>query len=165
MCSSARILRKKGVNGVNDVKEQKALGERGAHKMREENMTFGQFIKRKRIQDPRELTLKDMSAVMGMSLSMLSDVEQGRRRAWDADKIETFCSYLELSSEDKALMYDLAAKNKNEIPSDIDDTFLHSEVGNMARMALRMTNEGVASEEDWKTFIRKLEENRGKMRD
>lgn len=133
--------------------------------MREENMNFGQFIKRKRMLDPRELTLKDMSAVMGMSLSMLSDVEQGRRKAWDADKIETFCSYLGLSSEDKALMYDLAAKANNEIPSDIDDTFLHSEVGNMARMALRMTNEGVASEDDWKKFIRQLEENRGKMRD
>ena len=133
--------------------------------MREENMSFGQFIKRRRMQDPRELTLKDMSAVMGMSLSMLSDVEQGRRKPWDADKIETFCSYLNLSDEDKALMYDLAAKAKKEVPSDIDDTFLHSEVGNMARMALRMTNEGVASEEDWKTFIRHLEKKRGTMHD
>ena len=133
--------------------------------MREENMSFGQFIKRKRMQDPRELTLKDLSGVMGMSLSMLSDVEQGRRKPWDAEKIETFCSYLELSDEDKALMYDLAAKAKNEIPSDIDDTFLHSEVGDMARLALRMTNEGVASEEDWKTFIRHLEKKRGTMHD
>ena len=39
---------------------------------------------------------------------------------------------------------------------------MHSEVGNMARMALRMTNAGVADEEDWKQFIRNIEKKRGK---
>lgn len=129
--------------------------------MKEKNMTFGQYIKSKRTRDPRELTLKDISEKLGISLSMLSDIEQGRRKPFDSDKIELFCTFLDLSSDDKAFMYDLAARAKNEVPSNIDDTFMHTEIGNMARFALRLSNEGVANEDDWKTFIRELEKKRG----
>lgn len=129
--------------------------------MQEKNMRFGEFIKKKRLQDERDLTLKDLATVLGVSLSMLSDIEQCRRKPFDSDKIEQFCSYLNLSDEDKALMYDLAARDRGEIPSDIDDIMMHSEIGEMARFALRMSNAGVASEEDWKTFIRNIEKKRG----
>ena len=121
--------------------------------MKDENMRFGAYIKSKRLKDERELTLKDMSQVLGLSLSMLSDIEQGRRKPFGSDKIDKFCQYLHLTDADKALMY---------IPSDLDDIMMHSEVGNMARMALRMTNAGVADEEDWKQFIRNIEKKRGK---
>lgn len=129
--------------------------------MKTKNMTFGQYIKFTRTQDPRELTLKDISEELGISLSMLSDIEQGRRKPFDSEKIEAFCSFLNLREEDKALMYDLAAKAKNEVPSDIDDIMMHSEIGEMARLALRLSNQGIASEEDWKKFIRELEKKRG----
>lgn len=133
--------------------------------MKDENMRFGAYIKSKRLKDERELTLKDMSQVLGLSLSMLSDIEQGRRKPFGSDKIEKFCEYLHLTDADKALMYDLAAKETGDIPSDLDDIMMHSEVGNMARMALRMTNAGVADEEDWKQFIRNIEKKRGKQFD
>lgn len=129
--------------------------------MKDENMRFGAYIKSKRLKDERELTLKDMSKVLGLSLSLLSDIEQGRRKPFGRDKIEKFCEYLQLSDADKALMYDLAARETGDIPSDLDDIMMHSEVGNMARMALRMTNAGVADEEDWKQFIREIEKKRG----
>ncbi|MCQ4794866.1 helix-turn-helix domain-containing protein [Anaerofustis stercorihominis] len=129
--------------------------------MKDENMRFGAYIKSKRLKDERELTLKDMSKVLGLSLSLLSDIEQGRRKPFGSDKIEKFCEYLQLSDADKALMYDLAARETGDIPSDLDDIMMHSEVGNMARMALRMTNAGVADEEDWKQFIREIEKKRG----
>ena len=129
--------------------------------MKIENMRFGQFIKAKRLADPRELTLKDMSAAIGLSLSMLSDIENMRRRPFDSDKIEAFCEYLNLPPEDKARMYDLAAREKSEVPSDIEDTMMYTEIGNMARLALRMTNDGIADEEDWKSFIRQLERKKG----
>lgn len=129
--------------------------------MKDENMRFGAYIKSKRLKDERELTLKDMSQVLGLSLSMLSDIEQGRRKPFDSEKIEKFCDYLQLSEQEKALMYDLAAKETGDIPSDLDDIMMHSEVGNMARMALRMTNAGVVDEDDWKKFIREIEKKRG----
>ena len=57
-------------------------------------------------------------------------------------------------------MYDLAARDRREIPSDIEDIMMYSEIGDMARLALRQSNAGVIDEEDWKTFIREMEEKK-----
>ena len=88
-------------------------------------------------------------------------LEQGRRKPFDSTRIEKFCEVLHLSEEDRARMYDLAAREKSEIPADIEDTMMYSGIGDLARYALRMSNAGVADEEDWKKFIRELENKRG----
>lgn len=129
--------------------------------MKDKNMRFGTFIRSRRLNDSRELTLKDISAELGISLSMLSDIEQGRRKPFDMNRIDRFCNFLHLPPSDRTTMYDLAAKETGSLPSDLDDIMMYSEIGSMARMALRMTNEGIASEEDWKSFIRHLEQKKG----
>ncbi len=131
--------------------------------MREENMRFGAFIRAKRIKDPRELTLKDISSVLGISGSLLSDIEQGRRRPFDSERIETFSEYLHLTESDRARLYDLAARETGEVPSDIEDTMMFSPIGDLARHALRLSNEGVVDEDDWREFIRRMEQKRGKQ--
>ena len=123
----------------------------------EKNMTFGQYIRNKRMRDPRELTLKDVSERLGLSISLLSDIEQGRRKPFDSERIDLFCDELQLPAEDKARMYDLAAKARREVPADIEDTMMYSNIGDMARLALRMSNAGIANEDDWKRFIWELE--------
>ena len=130
--------------------------------MREENMRFGAFIRAKRIKDPRELTLKDISSVLGISGSLLSDIEQGRRKPFDSERIETFSEYLHLTESDRARLYDLAARETGEVPSDIEDTMMFSPIGDLARHALRLSNEGVVDENDWREFIRRMEQKRGK---
>lgn len=129
--------------------------------MKEQNMRFGDFIKKKRLNDPREITLKDMSERLGISLSLLSDIENNRRKSFDAYKIEIFVSELNLSDEDKATLFDLAGRDRSEIPSDLEDIMMYGEIGEMARFALRQSNAGVISEEDWKKFIREIEAKRG----
>ena len=118
-------------------------------------MDFGQFIRSKRLKDSRELTLRDISKELGISLSMLSDIEKGRRNPFDGDKIEKFCAYLNLSEKDKAHIYDLAAKKRGDIPEDIDDIMMYSDIGYMARCALRMSNKGILEKQDWEEFIQK----------
>lgn len=130
--------------------------------MKERYMRFGEFIKSKRLADPRDLTLKDVAEKLGVSLSLLSDIEKGRRKPFDTAKIEAFCEYLNLSDADRSRMYDLAARETGEVPSDIDDTFMYSDIGDMARLALRLSNAGVINEDDWREFIRRNEEKRGK---
>ena len=125
-------------------------------------MRFGEYIRSKRIKDPRELTLKDVATVLGVSTSLLSDIEQGRRKPFDSDKIEKFSEYLQLSDADRARLYDLAARETREIPSDIEDTMMYTPIGDMARQALRLSNEGVVDESDWREFIRQIERKRGK---
>lgn len=128
--------------------------------MKEQNMTFGTFIKKKRQADPRELTLKDVADKLGISLSLLSDIENNRRRAFEADKIEAFVAYLNLSEEEKALMFDLAGKDRGEVPSDIVDIMMYDRIGDMARLALRQSNAGNLTEADWKELIQKAEANK-----
>ena len=125
-------------------------------------MRFGQFIRAKRLADRRELTQKDVADRLGISLTLLSDIEKNRRKPFDSEKIEAFCAFLELSDADRSRMYDLAARETGEVPSDIDDTFMYSDIGDMARHALRLSNAGVIGEEDWRAFIRQIEEKRGK---
>ena len=124
------------------------------------NMTFGEFMRWKRKASPEKYTLKDVSRKLGISLTMYSDIEKDRRVPSDIFDYEMLAQVLDLDSREKALLYDLAAKRKRVVPSDIEDTLMYSETGNLARLALRMTNEGTADEEDWKRFIRELEKKR-----
>ena len=103
--------------------------------------------------DSRELTLKDIAAELGVSVSFVSDVEQGRRKPYDEEKTEKLIKFLRFSEEDIALMYDLAARENSRIPRDLDDIMMYSEAGEMARFALRMTKKGVIGDDDWRQFI------------
>jgi transcriptional regulator with XRE-family HTH domain len=125
--------------------------------VKEKYIRFGDFIKRKRQEHPDELTLKEVSKMLGISLSFLSDVENNRRKPFDKEKIELFAEKLGLTVDEKALMYDLAARDRGEVPSDIEDIMMYGEIGDMARLALRQSNAGKISEDDWKQFIRDME--------
>ena len=77
-------------------------------------MTFGQFIRSKRLQSGKELTLREMGEQLGISLTMYSEMEQGRKNPGEFFDYEKLAGLLELTDEEKALMYDLAArKNSN----------------------------------------------------
>jgi len=132
--------------------------------MKETHMRFGEFIKAKRQADPREVTLNDISKVIGISLNYLSEIEAGRKRPtpFDGAAIEKFCGYLQLDDEDKARIYDLAAKEKKDVPADIEDVLMYEPIGEMARFALRQSNAGNITEEDWKKFIREAERKKKK---
>ena len=44
------------------------------------NMTFGEFMRWKRKASPEKYTLKDVSRKLGISLTMYSDIEMGRKK-------------------------------------------------------------------------------------
>ena len=130
--------------------------------MREKNMRYGQFLRSKRIADSRELTLKDVAEELGVSVSFVSDVEQGRRKPYDEEKTEKLVEFLQFTEEDIAMMYDLAARENSRIPRDLDDIMMYSEAGEMARFALRMTKKGIVNEDDWRQFIHYIKSKEAK---
>lgn len=130
--------------------------------MREENMTFGQLLKARRLASDKELSLRDAAKQFDMSLTMYSDIEKDRRNPGE-DFVDRFCALLNLPKEDKERLYDLLAIKKRQVPTDIEDVMMYTTSGSLARAALRLTNEGVASEEDWKKFIQQLEEKKRGM--
>jgi len=128
--------------------------------MKEKHMRFGQYLRKKRLDDPREVTQGMLAKELGISLTYLSDIEHGRKKPFDSEYIEKLCAYLDLSAEDKAHIFDLAAKEKHAVPADIEDVLMYEEIGTMARFALRESNAGNVTEEDWKKFIREIEEKK-----
>ena len=121
--------------------------------------TFGEFIKEKRLNAQPKMTLRELSEKLGMNLTMLSDIEHNRKNPFTSEKIELFCKILSLDDEDKAKMYDLAAKGAETVSEDISYTIMNTEAGECARVALRMTREGKITDEQWKNFIRDVEDN------
>ena len=122
--------------------------------MREKkNMRYGQFLRSKRIADSRELTRRDIAEELGVSVSFVSDVEQGRRKPYDEEKTEKLIEFLQLTKEDIARMQDLAAKETAEIPKDLEETIMQTRAGDVIRAAVRMTRKGSADEDDWWRFV------------
>ena len=91
--------------------------------MKAENMRFGEFIRLKRKKDARKLRLKDVATQMGISVSLLSDIESGRRNPFEPEQIDWFAQEFDLTQEEKELMYDLAAKELRNVPYDIEQLF------------------------------------------
>jgi transcriptional regulator with XRE-family HTH domain len=125
--------------------------------MQKKPLSFGEFIRRKRIE--RELLQGEVAKALDISVSYISEMERGCRLPFDSGKLDKLAEYLSLTEDEQALMYDLASRENNEIPADIIETFLYDDVGDMARFALRQFKAGNLEEEDWKQLIRKAEEN------
>ena len=121
--------------------------------------SFGEFIKEKRMEHSPRYTLKKMAESLDMNLTHLSDIENGRKNPFDKDKIDKFCQILDLSEQDKATLFDLAARDSGSVPADIADTIMYTDQGDYARVALRMVSQGKGDVELWKDLIRKMEED------
>ena len=130
--------------------------------MREKSMRFGDFLRKIRLKDKRELRQSDVAKELEMSLGYYSDIENNRRHPFDPERMEKFIKLFELTEDEQTRMFDLASYENHEIPLDIEDILMYEEVGTLARMALRESKAGNADEEDWKRFIREIEEKKEK---
>lgn len=128
--------------------------------MKEKHMRFGDFIRKKRLADPRELTMQNVANHLDISLSYMSAIENRNKKPFDGDKLEALAEYLNLSEDETALMFDLASRENHEVPYDIEDTLMYEDVGDLIRYATRQSKAGFIREEDWKTFIRQMEEKK-----
>ena len=119
--------------------------------MKEKHMRFGDYIRKKRLADPRELTMRHVADHLDISLSYMSAIENKHKPPFAGDKLEQFAAFLELSEEDAAMMFDFASRETREVPYDIEDTLMYEEIGDLARYALRQSKAGFIKEDDWKT--------------
>ena len=128
------------------------------------SMTFGQFLRDRRMRSPRKLTIRDMAAGLDVSIGYFCDLENDRRIPSESLDINKICELLRLDANDRAAMFDLAAKKNGCVPADIKYILFNSESGNCAREALRMTNEGFADEDDWMQFLEKLRKRKQRLK-
>lgn len=116
-----------------------------------DNMTFGTFIRAKRIE--KDMSLREVAAKLNYSATFWSDVENQRRNPPDLTKLNEVAAILNLSEEDTAILFDLAGKAENITPPDLTPYILKTE---SARRALRKAKVK-ATDEDWDHFSKMLD--------
>lgn len=116
---------------------------------------FGNFIAKKR--EEKQITLRDMAKGLDITAQYLSDVEKDRRNAFDLEKLDTLAQILNLSDENKILMYDLAGKRRNTVAPDLPGYIMERDY---VTTALRTARDLNATEEEWLRFTDHLKKSR-----
>jgi transcriptional regulator with XRE-family HTH domain len=116
---------------------------------------FSRFLKEKRRQ--REITVREMAELSGVSPGYYSDIESGRRNPPDREILDRIIAALKVPGEDRKYFYDCAGRARSEAPPDLPEYINEYEP---VRVALRLAKDK-GSMDDWRQFIRKLERKEG----
>lgn len=117
---------------------------------------FGDFLQKKRTE--KEITLRKMAEMIGITAPYLTDIEKDRRNPPEMEKLETIARILNLSDEDKAIMFDLAGKKRNSVAPDLLEYIMERDY---VSAALRTARDLDASEQEWLNFVEDLKKRKG----
>ena len=116
---------------------------------------FGRFIDSKRKgRGPggTDILLKDIAAAMGVTATYLSDIVKGRRNPPEMETLKKIAIILQLSPEERAEMYDLAGRERNEAAPDLPEYLPH------VRAALRRASDKKLGDDFWKKVFEQIEQ-------
>ena len=115
--------------------------------------TFGEFIKEKRLK--KGINLRKLAELLVVAPAYLSDIENGNRNSPSPDKMEKLVEVLGLNEDEKNLMYDLAAKDRdNTVAPDISQ---YVKSNDLVRVALRKARNLNLGEQEWLKIIENME--------
>jgi len=120
-----------------------------------DEMTFGKFIRQKRLETDPYISLRKMAELVGLSPVHMSNIETDREAAPKKDVLDKIALNLRLDKQGTELLYDLAAESKHytAIPSDLPEYISANEY---AKIALRVARDVDATDTEWIEFIEKL---------
>ncbi len=121
---------------------------------------FGKFIdekRRGRAPGGSNILLKDIAAAMGVTATYLSDIVKGRRNPPDVETLRKIAIVLNLDSEEKALMYDLAGRERNEAAPDLPEYLMSEDIPHV-RAALRRASDKKLGDDFWKRVFDQIEQ-------
>ncbi len=121
---------------------------------------FGKFIdekRRGRAADGGDIMLKDIAKAMEMTATYLSDIIKGRRNPPEMKLLEKIAAVLNLSSDEKETMFDLAGRERNEAAPDLPDYIMDQDIPHV-RMALRRANDKKLGDDFWKQVVDRIDE-------
>ena len=110
--------------------------------------TFGDFLLIKRKE--REMTSKDIADRLKFSTAYYSFFESGNRKAPEREVQDQLADILELTQDERLLLYDLAGKTRGIVAADLPDYINDNPY---VRVALRRARDSKMSQEQWLRFI------------
>ncbi|AWW25973.1 helix-turn-helix transcriptional regulator [Acetobacterium sp. KB-1] len=121
---------------------------------------FGKFIdikRRGRAADGGDILLKDIAKAMEMTATYLSDIIKGRRNPPEMKLLEKIANVLNLSPEERAEMFDLAGRERNEAAPDLPNYIMDEEIPHV-RVALRRANDKKLGDDFWKRIVEEMDD-------
>ena len=119
-------------------------------------LNFGDFLQKKRTE--RQITLRRMAELLGISAPYLTDIEKDRRNPPEMESLEQISKILNLSEDERAVMFDLAGKKRNAVAPDLPEYIIERDY---VAAALRTARDLDASEADWLRFVEELKNRKG----
>ena len=119
-------------------------------------LNFGDFLQKKRME--RQITLRKMAELLGFSAPYLTDIEKDRRNPPEMESLEQISKILNLSEDERAVMFDLAGKKRNAVAPDLPEYIIERDY---VAAALRTARDLDASEADWLRFVEELKNRKG----
>lgn len=119
-------------------------------------LNFGDFLQKKRTE--RQITLRKMAELLGISAPYLTDIEKDRRNPPEMESLEQISKILNLSEDERAVMFDLAGKKRNAVAPDLPEYIIERDY---VAAALRTARDLDASEADWLRFVEELKNRKG----
>lgn len=121
---------------------------------------FGAFINDKRKgrgPDGTDILLRDLAKAMGdMSVTYLSDILKGRRNPPEMKLLNIIAEELSLSSEEKAEMFDLAGRERDEAAPDLPGYIMDENIPHV-RAALRKASNKGLGDDFWKKVLNDID--------
>lgn len=119
-------------------------------------LNFGDFLQKKRME--RQITLRKMAELLSFSAPYLTDIEKDRRNPPEMESLEQISKILNLSEDERAVMFDLAGKKRNAVAPDLPEYIIERDY---VAAALRTARDLDASEADWLRFVEELKNRKG----
>jgi len=123
--------------------------------MKREYENFGQYLFMMR--EKKDITLREMARLLGVSAPFLSDVEKNRCAPLTAERLEKVASIFNLSATEKAEMYDLVGRQRDIVAPDLPEYIKRREY---VSAALRTARDLDAGEEEWQRFVDELKKRK-----
>ena len=124
--------------------------------MKAQYESFGEFLQKKRLEN--EITLRKMAELIGITAPYLTDIEKDRRNPPEIQKLDKIAEILSLTEEEKAVMFDLAGKQRNSVAPDLPDYIMKRDY---VAAALRTARDIDADDDDWLKFLEELKQRKG----
>ena len=113
-------------------------------------MKFGEFLRQKRLNN--NIKSKTMAELLDISPAYLSSLENGSRQPPSYELLEKITAILELNTDERFLLFDLAGENKNpqEIAKDLTEyIYQNPQIIEILRYAMKCR----LSEKEWSIIL------------
>ena len=118
--------------------------------MKEEMQSFGAFLIEKRMA--RDMSARQLAITLDYSAVYICDIEKNRRNVPE-EILEQLPRILCLNEQETHQMYDLAAKSRKAVSSDLPEYIMEKDI---VRAALRTAKKHQVTDQQWEDFIKRI---------